>query len=348
MAQLEVRNISFSFGATKVLRDVSMIIPDGEFHALLGPSGSGKTTLLRIVAGFLKPTAGRILLNGKDITDVPPERRDIGIVFQQYALFPHLNIAANLAFGLNMRKVRKTQIASRVGKILELMRLEEYASRMPGQLSGGQKQRAALARALILNPAILLLDEPLSALDRKIRSELREELSRVHRETHTTSLLVTHDQEEALMLASNVVVLERGVVRQSDFAERLYAEPSDLWVASFVGRTNQFRSACKRQGEQTLVTVVGHEFVVPRRAPGADEYVVVVVRPEEISISDGGIPAVVSGIARMGATARIMTTLSDGTTLEALVLAPAARGLECGQNVYIQIPPSAIRLLIEQ
>lgn len=345
MARLEVCNVSFSFGDTRILNDVSISIPDGDFHALLGSSGSGKTTLLRIIAGFLKPDSGTILINGKDVTNVPPEHRDIGIVFQQYALFPHLTIWENIAFGLKMRKLPKIEITEKVAKALELVRLEPFAQKLPSELSGGQKQRAAVARALILAPSLLLLDEPLSALDRRIRGELRDELARVHRQTATTVLLVTHDQEEALVLASEIVVIENGLVRQSDKAENVYGSPADLWVAGFVGRTNQFHSVCKSKNGVIVVSIADKDFVVsgPHAIEGNE--VVLVVRPEEVSISSIGIPVRVKEIRFMGATAQVILTLMNGCELESLILAPVARKIAVGIETFIEIDSSTVKIL---
>jgi ABC-type Fe3+/spermidine/putrescine transport system ATPase subunit len=345
MARLEVCNVSFSYGDTRILNDVSISIPDGDFHALLGSSGSGKTTLLRIIAGFLKPDSGTILINGEDVTNVPPEHRDIGIVFQQYALFPHLTIWENIAFGLKMRKLSKIEITQKVAKALELVRLEPSAQKLPNELSGGQKQRAAVARALVLKPSLLLLDEPLSALDRKIRGELRDELARVHRQTDTTALLVTHDQEEALVLASEIVVIENGLVRQSDRAENIYGSPADLWVAGFVGRTNQFRSVCKLKNGEIVVSIANRDFLVsgPQAIEGNE--VMLVVRPEEVSISSDGIPVRVKEIRFMGATAQVFLTLIDGCELESLVLAPVARKIAVGVETFVKIDSSSVKIL---
>jgi ABC-type Fe3+/spermidine/putrescine transport system ATPase subunit len=235
---LLVSMVAKRFGNVEVLRDVSLHVPRGEFHTLLGPSGSGKTTLLKIVAGFTPADQGVVNLSGRDITDILPERRDIGVVFQNYALFPHMTVTENIAFGLKMRGVAKADREQRVQEVLRLVRMTGFDHRRPAMLSGGQQQRVALARALVIQPQLLLLDEPLSALDRKVRQEVREELKRIQAETGVTTVMVTHDQEEALFLADRVLVLEAGAVRQAGAPADIYRNPVDQFVAGFLGAIN--------------------------------------------------------------------------------------------------------------
>jgi ABC-type Fe3+/spermidine/putrescine transport system ATPase subunit len=235
---LLVTTVVKGFGPVQVLRDVSLHVPRGEFHTLLGPSGSGKTTLLKIVAGFTPADAGAVTLSGRVITDVLPEHRNIGVVFQNYALFPHMTVADNIAFGLKMRGTAKPEREQRVQEVLRLVRMTGFGHRRPAMLSGGQQQRVALARALVIRPELLLLDEPLSALDRKVRQEVREELKRIQAETGVTTVMVTHDQEEALFLADRVLVLEAGAVRQAGAPAEIYADPVDEFVAGFLGAIN--------------------------------------------------------------------------------------------------------------
>jgi ABC-type Fe3+/spermidine/putrescine transport system ATPase subunit len=235
---LLVSMVAKSFGAVHVLRDVSLHVPRGEFHTLLGPSGSGKTTLLKVVAGFTAADEGAVVLSGRDITDILPEHRNIGVVFQHYALFPHMTVAENIAFGLKMRGVARAEREQRVAEVLRLVRMTGFGHRRPAMLSGGQQQRVALARALVIQPQLLLLDEPLSALDRKVRQEVREELKRIQAETGVTTVMVTHDQEEALFLADRVLVLEAGAVRQGGAPADIYRNPVDEFVAGFLGAIN--------------------------------------------------------------------------------------------------------------
>jgi ABC-type Fe3+/spermidine/putrescine transport system ATPase subunit len=235
---LQVHAVGKAFGAVPVLRDVSLAVPRGEFHTLLGPSGSGKTTLLKIVAGFTPADTGEVTLSGTVVTHTLPERRNIGVVFQNYALFPHMTVAENIAFGLKMRGIRRPEREARLAEVLRLVRMTGFDHRRPAMLSGGQQQRVALARALVIRPQLLLLDEPLSALDRKVRQEVREELKRIQAETGVTTVMVTHDQEEALFLADRVLVLEAGRVRQAGAPAEVYADPADEFVAGFLGAIN--------------------------------------------------------------------------------------------------------------
>lgn len=235
---LILEGLAKAYGSMRVLKAISLAVPRGEFHTLLGPSGSGKTTLLKLVAGFTPTDAGRVTLGGVDITMRPPEHRNIGVVFQSYALFPHMTVAQNIGFGLKMRGIGRSERAERVAEVLRLVRMVGFEQRRPAALSGGQQQRVALARALVIRPALLLLDEPLSALDRKVRLEVREELKRIQAETGVTTVMVTHDQEEALFLADRVVVLESGAIRQSGPPAAIYRRPVDDFVAGFLGAVN--------------------------------------------------------------------------------------------------------------
>ncbi len=238
MARLEIERLSKHFGPTVAVHDVSLDVRDGEFVVLLGPSGCGKTTTLRMIAGFIAPSAGRVRLGGTDVTARPPWKRNAGMVFQSYALFPHLTVAENVAFGLEMRKVPRSEIASRIAEALRLVRLGGLSERLPRQLSGGQQQRVALARALIIRPDVLLLDEPLSNLDAKLRETVRVEIRELHHELGITTVMVTHDQEEALIMADRLVVMSEGSVRQVGSQRDLYERPADRFVAGFVGRSN--------------------------------------------------------------------------------------------------------------
>src|SRR5471032_1851467 len=235
MAQLEIQNLGKRYGDFHAVRDVSLSVADGEFLVLLGPSGCGKTTTLRMIAGFIEPTAGQVKLGGADVTLLPPWKRNAGMVFQSYALFPHLTVAQNVAFGLEMRKLARADIELRVEEVLALVRLQGYGGRLPRQLSGGQQQRVALARALAVRPDVLLLDEPLSALDAKVRLQLREEIRHIQRETKVTTVLVTHDQEEALSISDRVAMMNGGKLLQVAAPSVIYRQPADAFVARFIG-----------------------------------------------------------------------------------------------------------------
>jgi spermidine/putrescine ABC transporter ATP-binding subunit len=240
MSDLVLQGISKAFADAVAVEDLSFSVEPGEFIAILGPSGCGKTTTLRMIAGFEQPDTGRILIDGRDLTNVPPQRRDIGVVFQSYALFPHMTVAQNVAFGLQMRKVERTQLQASVVDALSLVRLGEFASRYPNQLSGGQQQRVALARALAIRPRLLLLDEPLSNLDAKLRDDMREEIRRIQREVGITAIFVTHDQSEAFALADRVAVMDRGRLQQIADPQSIYEKPANAIVSSFVGHANIF------------------------------------------------------------------------------------------------------------
>ncbi len=235
---LEIRGVKKDFGGVTAIEKLDLTIREGEFLSLLGPSGCGKTTLLRMIAGFEYPTAGQILLGGTDLVGRPPHKRPVNTVFQSYLLFPHMNIADNIAYGLKQSKTPKAEIADRVREVLSLVRMEEFAGRKPEQLSGGQQQRIALARALVNRPKVLLLDEPMSALDRKLREEMQLELKRLHAGLGTTFVFVTHDQEEALAMSDRIVVMYDGVVQQVGSGEEIYAAPNNGFVAGFIGKQN--------------------------------------------------------------------------------------------------------------
>src|SRR5262245_58991820 len=237
MARLQIDGITKRYGDVNAVRDVTLDIADGELVVLLGPSGCGKTTTLRVVAGFVEPASGSVRLAERDITRLPPWKRNAGLVFQSYALFPHLTVAQNVAFGLEMRKVEAAETASRVADALQLVRLDHLSERLPRQLSGGQQQRVALARALAFHPDVLLLDEPLSNLDAKLRQEVRVEIRELQRKLGLTTVMVTHDQEEALTMADRLVVMNDGAVRQVGTQQDLYEHPVDRFVAGFVGRS---------------------------------------------------------------------------------------------------------------
>jgi putative spermidine/putrescine transport system ATP-binding protein len=248
MARLQLTGLTKTYGDFHAVSGVDLDIRQGELVVLLGPSGCGKTTTLRMIAGFIAPTAGEIRLGGNDITRRPPWKRNTGLVFQSYALFPHLSVADNVAFGLRMRKLPQSRIALKLTEVLRLVRLEGLANRLPRELSGGQQQRVALARALVIEPDILLLDEPLSNLDAKLRHEVRVEIRELQKELGLTTVMVTHDQEEALTMADRLVVMSHGQVQQVGSQRELYEKPANTFVASFVGRTNFLRGRVEAPG----------------------------------------------------------------------------------------------------
>ena len=276
---IRLDHISKSFGDKKVLDDISLYIKRGEFVTLLGPSGCGKTTTLRLIAGFGKPDEGRVLMEGKDISDVPPYQRKLNTVFQRYALFPHLDVYDNVAFGLKLQKVPETEIEKRVKKVLKLVSMSDYEDRDVESLSGGQQQRVAIARALINQPKILLLDEPLAALDLKMRKDMQIELKEMHKKLGITFIYVTHDQEEALTLSDTIVVMNEGKIQQIGTPTDIYNEPVNCFVADFIGESNILKGRMMRDRR---VAFIKHEFDCVDEGFGEDVKVDVVVRPEDI------------------------------------------------------------------
>jgi sulfate transport system ATP-binding protein len=262
---IEVRNINKRYGNFVALDDVSVSIPTGQLTALLGPSGGGKTTLLRIIAGLEDADSGSVEIEGVDATKLPVQKRNVGFVFQHYAAFKHLSVARNVAFGLEIRKTPKDEIRSRVDELLELVHLSQFGHRLPSQLSGGQRQRMALARALAVEPTVLLLDEPFGALDAKVRKELREWLRRLHDEVHVTTVFVTHDQEEALEVADEIVVINEGRVEQIGSPDELYDKPANDFVMSFLGPTTVLDGKLYRPHDIEVLTHPGVPHSLPAR-----------------------------------------------------------------------------------
>ena len=286
MSGVEISAVNKRYAAVTALDDVSLTIEDGEFFALLGPSGSGKTTLLRAIAGFVSPDTGNIRVDGEDIRDEPVHKRGIGMVFQHYALFPHMNVASNVGFGLSVRGVESKQITTRVGEILELVELSGYEQRMPSQLSGGQQQRVALARALVTRPRVLLLDEPLGALDKRLRQQMQIELRVIQREVGITTVFVTHDQEEALTLSDRIALLNEGRVIQLGPPAEVYERPRSHFAASFLGDANFFRGRVERDGDgDACVVFEGVRLTTGDALPSAGATVTLAVRPEKMHIS---------------------------------------------------------------
>lgn len=273
MAFLQINNLKKSFKDVKVFKDINFKVKKGEFLTLLGPSGCGKSTLLRCISGLSKIDDGKIILNGKDITKLSPQKRNMGMVFQHYALFPNLNVYENVAFGLKIKKEKKKEIEKRVNKMLELVELSEFSKKYPNNLSGGQMQRVALARSLVTKPDLLLLDEPLSALDAKIRKNLRVQIKKIQKDLNLATIFVTHDQEEALLLSDNIILMEKGKIAQNSDAQSLYLSPENKFVASFIGSYNIL-------SPEALGRLISHKFKKD-----------VAIRPETIEITNDGIRA---------------------------------------------------------
>jgi putative spermidine/putrescine transport system ATP-binding protein len=332
-ATVELRQLRRRFGTTVALDGLDLTVQPGELLALLGPSGCGKTTALRMLAGFEHPDSGNVLIDGHDITAVPAHRRDTGMVFQSYSLFPHLNALDNVAFGLRMRKVRTSVRRGRAAELLDLVGLPEHGHRYPHELSGGQQQRVALARALALRPRVLLLDEPLSALDAKVRLTLRAQIRRLQQDLGITTLFVTHDQEEALSIADRVAVLRAGQIEQCDTPAELYERPATAFVAEFIGTMNRIPG---HTGDGT-VQVLGQRLPLGGPAP-ADAQVDVLVRPEAISVTaDPASSAQVLATSFLGAVTRLTIQLPEGAAVQADLTSHEAAALPAGTTVTLTL-----------
>jgi putative spermidine/putrescine transport system ATP-binding protein len=335
--RVEFRGIVKDYGTTRVLHGVDLDIAPGEFVSLLGPSGCGKTTALRVLAGLERATGGQVLLGDADVSRVPTNKRDIGMVFQSYSLFPHLRVLENTAFGLRRRGVGKTDAARRAGAALELVGLDHLADRYPHQLSGGQQQRVALARALVTEPRVLLLDEPLSALDAKVRVQLRDEIRRIQLRLGITTVFVTHDQEEALAVSDRIAVMSAGRIEQIGTPEDLYLRPATPEVAAFVGVSSLVPGVASGGS----VEVWGQSL--PLRGDAPDGHVEVFLRPENVrlvSTSEAGIGATVQESTFLGSYRRSLVRTDDGALVR--VQHPASDRVEYGQAVRIALSPEPV------
>jgi len=344
--RLAIERMSHSYGALRVLHDIDFTVEPGETVALLGPSGCGKTTILRLIAGFVRQTEGRILMGDKAIDDIPPNRRQIGLVFQNYALFPHMTVRENIGYGLVAQGKKRHEVRSRVDEILELIQLSKFADRLPRDLSGGQQQRVATGRALATQPRLMLLDEPFGALDKNLRLDMQIEFQRIQREFGITSIIVTHDQEEAFSLANRVIVLNGGRVEQIAAPAALYDRPASLFVNGFVGSTNRL--------EAEIVSVEPGSFaarllglqmmaISGRTAARTGDRVTVTVRPEHLSISagtvPGALPGVVDAVLPVGPVFIYEIALKDGTPVKvSQTRATGSRPLERGTEVSVIVP----------
>jgi spermidine/putrescine transport system ATP-binding protein len=342
------------FGDVEAVRNISLDVPPGEFFSLLGPSGCGKTTTLRLIGGFERPTSGRIILDGVDMATTPPHKRNVNTVFQSYALFPHLDVADNVAFGLRFHDIPKQERSRRVADALALVHLSGFEARRPNQLSGGQQQRVALARALVLNPKVLLLDEPLGALDAKLRKALQIELKALQEEVGITFIYVTHDQEEALTMSDRIAVMSNGQIEQVGPPKQVYEEPMTVYVADFLGVANLMDAIAEvRPGRNSCLIRLG-DFVLEAGGGNTDMRgeVKVVIRPERIEITDqhtendNALPGMVERIVYVGPLIQLLVRLAPGETVQATF---PNRGdqvrFQQGTSVSVRMPPDALRVL---
>lgn len=353
MAQIDIQNIAKSYDTIKAVDNITLSIDKGEFFFLLGSSGCGKTTLLRIIAGFIQPDQGDIFFNEKKVTHIPPHKRNTGMVFQNYALWPHMNIYENIAFGLKMHGLTNIEQEKRVKKALQMVQMPDSSERYPNQLSGGQQQRIALARALVLEPEIVLLDEPLSNLDAKLRLEMREQIKQLHRRLGLTMLYVTHDQSEALSLADRIAIMHNGKISQIGSPREIYNRPVNRFVAQFVGETNLIKGEVRSIGEQiTVQTAIGdlHSSVKYKDVRLGDP-VYCSIRPERLGVLSNGhthpntIVGKVIRIVYLGGSEQYFIEMKSGDQLKATEYSIDAEKAETGKTTKVGCDPGDVVLL---
>ncbi len=351
MVAIGIAGLVKRFGAVTAIEALDLEVGDGEFFTLLGPSGCGKTTLLRIIAGFERQNAGDLEVGGRLANDIPAHRRDMGMVFQNYAIFPHMSVFDNVAYGLRQRRFSRAEIGAKVARALELVRLEGYERRFPDQLSGGQKQRVVLARALVIEPQVLLMDEPLSALDAKVRMGLRRDIRLVQQKLGITTLYVTHDQEEALVVSDRIMVMEAGLIRQLGSPREVYEDPANLFVATFIGTSNLFDGRVERTADGCAVLVEGARLDLPALQAADGTLLQVALRPEHLVVLEGGevpegllaLEGVVELVSYLGSQSRIAVRVpgvAEVVEVEAPSAAPAS-ALPPGRAVRLGFRPEA-------
>ncbi|MBY5775363.1 ABC transporter ATP-binding protein [Rhizobium leguminosarum] len=356
MSDIDINLVSVrkTFGDFHAVNDISLAIPKGEFLSLLGPSGCGKTTTLNMIAGFQEPTAGQIQIRGKNQVGVPPERRNIGLVFQNYALFPHMTVAQNVGFGLKMKGVTRMETDQAVQAALRSVHLEGLENRYPKELSGGQQQRTALARAIAPKPSVLLLDEPLSNLDQKLREAMRVELKEIQEKLGMTFVYVTHDQEEAMAMSDRVVVMAKGVIAQEGRPEEIYNNPSTSFVADFIGKSNILPIMRNELGsDRTRVSINGGKLSL-KVPDGHSDAKFCCIRPEDVRMVDDANSALVEEnvldgtivkIVNLGAHLDVWTVVDGDLTLKSQVRSVQAGSIRAGKRVSLSVSPAAIKLL---
>ena len=341
------------YGSNVIIEDLSLRIRQGEFFTLLGPSGCGKTTLLRMIAGFNSIEGGDFYFNDTRINDIDPSKRRIGMVFQNYAIFPHLTVQDNVMFGLKNqpKKLSKEEMLKQTEKFMQLMHIEEFASRKPERLSGGQQQRVALARALVIQPDVLLMDEPLSNLDAKLRVEMRETIRSIQHNVGITTVYVTHDQEEAMAVSDRIAVMNLGEIQQIGTPQAIYQRPANLFVASFIGRTNLLNGELRMENGQPMLNAAGYTVPVNTLldAEKKDQKVVVSVRPEEFVINHEGegIAATVQSSTFLGLNMHYFLKLDDGTDVQVIKEAELNARLKDGERIHLRLKQDKINIFCE-
>ena len=347
-AVVELQGCTRAYGSVRAVEALDLSVVEGEFLSLLGPSGCGKTTTLNLIAGFVEPTAGRILIDGEDVTGRPPHLRGLGVVFQSYALFPHLSVLENVAFGLRERRVAAAEIGRRVAEALALVRLEGRERQRPTELSGGMQQRVALARALVYRPRVVLLDEPLAALDKRLREEMRDELRAIQRSVGITTIFVTHDQAEALGLSDRIAVMRAGRIEQLGAPREIYARPATRFVADFIGASTVLRGRAVAADRVEVAAGAVLRVAAPRALVAGTD-VELAIRPERVRLAvapgDNVVEARIEGLVYQGAQTELGARLADGQRVLVFVTEPAPMPLAPGQPVRLHLPADAFMVL---
>ena len=353
-AAIDIDRATKRYGSFVALDEVSLHVEAGEFMTLLGPSGSGKTTTLNTIAGFTDISSGELRIGGQSVVGLPAHKRNIGVVFQHYALFPHMTVGKNVAYPLMLRKVESGEREQRVRRALDMVKMADFAHRYPSELSGGQQQRVALARAIVFDPPLLLMDEPLGALDKKLREWLQLEIKRIHRELGTTFVYVTHDQEEALVLSDRIAVFNQGRIEQIGTGRRLYDEPETLFVGRFIGESTVLRGKVEASGTDTAIMIAGQRVVAPGRLAGAGTPVML-LRPEKLSLRPAGAHAPeganslvgrVNEAIYLGSGSKYEVTLADGSqaVIRSVLGDP---DFAIGDEVQVTFSPHDVKLLVD-
>jgi iron(III) transport system ATP-binding protein len=349
---ITLEKLGKKFGEVKAVDEVSFKIRDGEFFFILGSSGCGKTTLLRLIAGFYTPEGGSLRFGGSEVNNVPPNRRNTGMVFQNYALWPHMTVFDNVAYGLKVRKMPTDETRREVENILETVRMQEYAQRFPNQLSGGQQQRVALARALVIKPDILLMDEPLSNLDAKLRMELRDEIKRIQRETNVTALYVTHDQKEAMAMADRIAVMKDGKILQVDSPREVYSRPQSRFVAAFMGEVNRISGKVIERGDGFVKIETALGILVSKNIYGkfnTGDSVEAMVRPESMTITSDGdfnrFEGVVESSIYLGQVEEFFIKSKNDINIKMITQVSTQREYKPGESLFLSFPPESLHVI---
>ncbi|HML32256.1 ABC transporter ATP-binding protein [Sporomusa sphaeroides] len=351
---IDIENVVKKYGNDTIIKGLSLQIEPGEFFTLLGPSGCGKTTLLRMIIGFNSIEGGLIKVGGRIVNDVSPDKRNMGMVFQNYAIFPHMSVKDNVAFGLRMRRIPEKDIEQQVDGILKIVKIDHLKDRMPAQLSGGQQQRVALARAIVIHPEVLLMDEPLSNLDAKLRVEMRNAIKSIQRQINTTTVYVTHDQEEALAISDRIAVMHNGIIQQIDSPKNIYQRPANIFVSSFIGLSNILEARLVRSGDSGTFVDFANSYRV--RMDNIDEAatdgqaVLVSVRPEEFQLSTGGegLPAIIKSSVFLGLNTHYFVVMQNGQEFEVIQDQDGQETIADGTPVHLAVKPQKINVFHQE